>query len=227
MQIPTAPELYALSQHFRCDGPYECHWCMGRCGPDFHHGEPPPVPFLKGRSGAKRPANPWICKGCWLWNRQRITTTFLRGDWLDSQAPKKHSVWITEKEALTIRLKEDGEELVKLLLKPPLRFVLSLISEGENLLHLCPVNWHERVKAETPLLFNANNITHEYTIYELKEALKFGPEGKRPGVGVLMALLDLQPQPPEEEERKQGRPPALPSVNDTLKKIVTRKQTAP
>lgn len=205
----TATELYANSQGMICEGDVICHWCGAHCQRRYLHDDPPPIPFVRSRSSARFPSNPYICKGCWLFRRKRLTVWNLGGEFKDGQCPINHSWWITSCESLVI---DDNCRvgLYEYLLRPPLKFALSLIDgeKIENLLHFCPVNDHEKILGDTPLLFHLNNIQHAYTVYELTEALKHGTEGKEPGVRALIALLGpytLAREAPPEDGSSEGK----------------------
>lgn len=203
-----ASELYALSQNGICSGSNECHWCGGPCSSNFPHDDPPPIIGIKARSPCKRPANSYICNGCWLFKRKRITISYLGGGYKDGQCPSFYSWWITEKGAWAIT-NEDKEELYECLLDPPSKFVLALLDgKSENYLQLAEINNHQdKILGSTPLVFTINNITHYYNVYELTEALINGPDGKEPGVGALLRLLGPYNVNEQVEKKGRGRPP--------------------
>ncbi len=256
-----ASEIYAISQGSRCIGSDECHWCAAPCNQFLHADFRPQQERDVGKlldGTAKRPGNYYMCWGCWLWRRQRITVCFLGGrkrgivppkpgyaeGFMDIQAPCKHSWYIAEDGAWALS-PWDSTALYEKLLKPPFRFVLSLLSNGpamsgvlchpgvDNLLQLAECNDVESVRGDTPLAFTLNNVRHEYTTYELGEALKNGSgEGCLPGVQALIRTLGLRVKPhidleipPDEppvitEVRKRGRP-AYKEPATSPKKIVT------
>lgn len=217
-----ASELFAISQSTSCKGDQECHWCSAPCNRgQLHDDDPPMIGIKRNAQMARRPGNPWICNGCRLWRRPRVTINFLNGSFLDGQTARRHSWWITEEGAQAINpewtKKEDWSVTYQMLwtkiLKPPLRFCLALLdgpSPIENHLQLCVANDLPVVKASTLLSFTVNGVVFRYSIYELKEALRRGQSGKEPGVGELIRLLgscDLHPRiKPEDEERKPGPP---------------------
>lgn len=219
MEIPPRPvlasDLFAWSQGSRNTGPDECHWCTAPCARLLLHDDDPPIPFVKGshlRRFAKRPANGYTCLGCWLFRKKRTTVQYLNGKLRDSSAPMEYSWWITEKGAWAIG-KEDGPALYALLLKPPLRFSLSLVTEDtQNHLQLQTVcNAVSGIQAEQQLPFTLNGAPLTYTIYELEEALRGRQQGVAPGVRALTNFLgpcvplpvSLQTIP---DNRGRGRP---------------------
>lgn len=202
-----ASELFAMSQGGSCQGTEECHWCGAPCERLFTHSDPYPIPFVRTKSPAKRPGNPYICTGCWLYLRGRVTVSFLGGGFKDGQCAANHSWWITETEAYAIR-KEGAETLYEQLFHPPLRFVLALVSSGTiNHIQHAVLNDHSEIRADTTLTFTYDHSPHHFTIYELKEALKTsGMSGKPAGVRKLIELFgpyDINEQP---EKRGRGRP---------------------
>lgn len=225
----TASDLYALSQGTSNIGPEECHWCASNCKRIWFHDDAPPVPFIRSKSMAMRTNNPYICTGCWLFRRKRITVTELGGKWKDGQQPICHSWWITDKGAWVVNPK-DPESIYPLLLKPPNRFVLAILDGvAANHLQLMQVNDIAEIRAETPLRFTVNNIPHTYTVYELQEALEgagegkqIGDGGKQPGVGALIRLLGKRKSLVSElmptENRGRGRPAVR---QNTPKRTVT------
>lgn len=223
-----ASELYAKSQLASCSGPYECHWCGGPCNADWIHDDPPPVPFLKSRSGAKRPANPWICVGCYLFRRQRITVHHLRGSkheskrFLDRQCPMDHSWFVVEQAAWSLD-KGSVEPLYERLLKPPRKFFLSLLSNDHSrtFLHLSITNDLMEIQADTVLYFTLDNIPHSYTVYELERALRGNVEGCQPGVHALLRILgphELPPLPEPVSKKERGRPAPHP-ITEQMKPV--------
>ena len=213
----TATELYAASQSTCCEGKYECHWCAAPCSNAFAHDDPPPIPFKRScPSPSRRPNNPWICKGCWLFRRKSVTVNYLDGTSLDKQCPLNHSWLITPKGAWAISKKQ----LFSFLIKPDCCFALSLLkNEPLNLLSLVQVNNHSIIQATTPLLFSLDNIQLTYTIYELVETSnRETPGGHEPGVRLLIDFLG--PMPREPEMKKRGRP-TLKGDFDKLVRTIT------
>lgn len=205
-----ASELFAKSQGTVCSGPWRCYWCGSGCSEDWLHDDGPPVPFLKRNGLARCPSEPWICVGCFLWRRPRVTVPFLTIDndppFKDRQCAVNHSWFVTEDAALAI---QNPAALYQKLLAPPKRFFLSLLSDKEqkNHLQLCEVNDFPEVRADTPIAFTLDNIKHTYTVYELEEALRSEPTGKEPGVQAIMRTLGPYTLPPRPQpEKKRGRP---------------------
>lgn len=105
---------------------------------------------------------------------------------------------------------EDYSKVYEFLLKPPIRFFLSLHSTGgpRNELHCTLLNDQPIIRADTELYFTLDNVPQSYTIYELETALKQGGVGRHPGVQTLIRYLGPGPQlngPPTKQDR--GRPP--------------------
>lgn len=227
--MTQASELYAMTQGAVLCGPDECHWCGSPCQRLLAHDESPPLPGVRRTGGARRPGNTFVCLGCWLWRRKRITIRFLRGlkgDYKDGQCPLWHSWLVTDAGAWALR-PEDRPRLWEVLLKPPLRFVLGLLDEvGEtSCIHLMKVNDVQEVKADTPLTFTVNNVPYVYTVYELEEAILQGPEGREPGAQALLRLLGGPPEDlrskDEPEKRGPGRPlkSETPNVLDSIRTV--------
>ncbi|MDE2095657.1 MAG: hypothetical protein KGL39_00240 [Patescibacteria group bacterium] len=228
MSDPThsllASEIFALAHESKCQGFSECHWCGAPCGSLWAHDDPPGIVGVKPLARmARRPGNPWICKGCWLWRRQRVTVNYLGGDFKDGQTAGHHSWWIEEKGAWALR-KESYPKLYEKLLAPPRHFVLSLLVTDPvvsgaiglapaltNHLQHCVANNVDSLFPDTPLFFTVNGIQHQYTVYELEDGLRNGSEGKEPGIGALIRVLGTYPLPPkpgqDNEPRGRGRPP--------------------
>lgn len=215
----TASELYALSQGARCKGPAKCHWCGSPCERVWMHDDLPPLIGLKRREFARVPGEPYVCVGCWLWRRKRISVTGVGGQIRDGQAPAKHS-WLVQKDKAEAVLDTDRVELYEHLLNPPLTFSLSLIDNGEdNRLQLQILNDNPEVRADTELKFTFNNIEHSYTPYELKQGLAHGPEGREPGVQTLIRFLGPPRENHEPAPRKRGRPKEN-AVPDEIRKVI-------
>ncbi len=211
--LVTASQLYAITQNTVCEGDQECHWCFGPCTREIIHDDSPPVPFLKSHSGAKRPGNPWMCRGCSLWRRRRSTCFYLSGGLKDGQIGPNHSWWLTPEGIWSITSPEDKAILWRILLNPPRQFVLAL-TDGKvpNHLHFAILNSHVEVIASTPLAFSLNNIALTFSPYELEQAVLIGADGKEPGTRLLMDWLGKPPEgliaepPPKEQTRERGRP---------------------
>lgn len=229
-EFATAGMLYAKSQNSGCAGQWKCHWCGAPCLDLYVHDDAPEIPGAKRNPNrARHPANPYVCQGCWLWRRQRISIHYHNEDRhvLDRQTPKWHSWFITPRLARAVH-PADHALLFSLIQTPPTCFALLFLSKPRtnenatnpiivNHLHLAAVNEHERIEAGTALTYTLDNVPHAYTVYEFEEALKHGPEGKEPGVRVLFELLGLKAT---EEKRGRGRPPALLEAEQALGKVV-------
>lgn len=200
-------DLYALSQGCKNEGIHMCHWCGGRCKSTWIHDDPPLVPFTRTKSSAKVPSSLYVCIGCWLFRRKLTTVTFLNGTIKDRQTASAHSLYITETECCAIGKPEppsvlsprpgsfpaskasDYQLLYERLLNPPLRFALAFTDPMPNQLQLIAANDCSTVDKNTPLTFTLNNQPQTYTVYELEEGIKKGPEGKMPGVQTLLRIL--------------------------------------
>lgn len=193
MSSLTASEVFARSQGTQCSGPCECHYCAAPCKRVWVHDEPQ-GPFVRSLTNALRPANPYVCTGCWLFRRRRTTVWFLDGMYKDGQAGQDHSWWMTAEKSVVLR---EGRcpDLKTLLLNPPGTFVLGLKPEGgrPNLLHLMKANHGQgEVRADREFSFTVDQTVLTYTIYELEQGLKRGPEGLSPGVGALLRFMGPQ-----------------------------------
>lgn len=214
-------ELFAASQGSRCEGDRECHYCSAPCDAYWVHDEPPQIPFVRTTRTAKRPGSPWMCVGCWLWRRTRVTVPFLSGGLADVQSIRKHSWIVTAEAASAVALKPDFPALLKVLLSPPRRFFLSLTDgTADNLLQLCVLNdFAGDVRADQEVQFTFNNVLYSYTPYDLRAALEAKTAGRSPGVAALLKKLGPQSagdardllapvtSPPEPPKNKRGRPP--------------------
>lgn len=239
----TAAMLYAISQGEECAGNWFCHWCGSPCDDKIIHDDPPPIPFLRSTSTAKRPAEPYICRGCWLWRRSRVSINFLAGrhkiiekdqeSWRagfrDGQSAKDHSWLITDKVALAIESEQDKEEIWRFLIGPTKKFVLMLKERGkiENLLQLAIANDLGGILAETPLHFTFNNIPHQFSLYEIIESLKNRNSQSGPGVAALWRFLGAPPEDVRKkypvrkvEQRGRGRPVADETKLDATQEVI-------
>lgn len=214
-----ATELWAKANGEECWGDQSCHWCSAPCQPGCPHDDLPPVPFVRSRSNALRPGNPWICVGCQTFRRKRQSVRFLDGNcWRDGQCPLNHSWFLTEKEARSIRIPFDGFPLYKRLLSPPKAFVLALIDKEENRPHQWAVNQKDEWQAGDEIKFTLNNVVFSYTPYELELALT-KRKARTPGVDILIDKFGPYPpleKKPEEPENKLGTP----KVGGGPKKVV-------
>lgn len=196
----SASELFALSQGKPCTGPERCHWCYAPCGRTWVHDDPPPVPFVKSLQGAKNPSGLFVCQGCWMYRRKRLTVYKLDGSFKDGQSPRQHS-WLITADSARVLAAKDAREVYDLLASPPGPFVLALATGAvENQLHLASVAVPD--KANTFLPFTVDNVPHKYSPYELEQAAVSGVDGKEPGVRALIAFFG----PPPRRERKQLQP---------------------
>ena len=204
-----ASELFALASGVRCAGPDACHWCAAPCERLVPHDDPPPMIGVR-RQACKRPGNAYVCLGCQRYRRSRVTVNFLGGGQQDRQKSEDHSWLFYRNSAYAVRPGCE-EALYDVLLTPPLRFVLALRTKGANLLQLMVANDLVVIEADTPLAFTVDGAPGYYTVYELEEAARTGPEGKEPGVQTLFRLLGppptnlLKPRPLQ-EKRGKGRP---------------------
>jgi len=236
-------DLYALSQGTKNDGQEQCHWCGGKCKKTWTHDDPPPVPFTRTKTTAKCPSSMWVCVGCWLFRRPLTTMTYLGGGLKDRQAAKNHSLFITESSCNSVwrdtaeirnaillqeRKHQDSCILYDKLLNPPLRFALALLDgANENRLQLIQANDNLTVDKDTRLVFTLNNQPQWYTVYELEEGIKTGPDGKEPGVQTLLRLLGtyepIYPLSGVNIKRMVGRPSTKENAHDgrQVKKMVT------
>lgn len=213
MTAMSAASLYAISQGTKTQGKEECHWCSSPCSQLWMHDDPPPIPFLRTRSTAKRPNANWICVGCWMWRRGSITAKFLdglpskitQGTLKDRQQAKYHSWWITEVGAWalkpTVNPPPPFNPIWELLLKPPPRFVLAVLDgQDENRIQLARCNdYGHGLKADDPLEFTVNATAFAFTLFELGEYVK-GSDVLSPGLNELVRLFG---PPPRQAKAKQ------------------------
>lgn len=228
-----ASELFSISQGSANtgNGRWQCHWCGSKeCLNEFTHDDVAPVPFIRSKSTAKCPVEPYICYGCWLWRRGKVTINLLAGGFKDGQLTKNHSWWITEEGAWALVSKLDYDEVWKLLIKPPKKFVLALRRSKDKidtLIQLALANDPGGIVGETVLYFTLNNIPHSFTVYELTESVKLGKESYGPGVRALWDFLGEPPEevrkkipPPKDEPRKQGERQHKDNPKKTVKKVI-------
>lgn len=219
-------QFFAQTLGKTCAGKHECRWCAAPCTDQYHQYMWPEI--IVPRSGAnqpapikeccKRPANHYVCQGCYLYRRQRVTLAYLDGQQLDRQAARHHS-WLITRYGLTIIRPELDLNLKNFLLKPPHEFALSLIDKVPNQIQLAVLNQFKEIKAETPIQFTMNGTLMSYSVYELQEALKSGDQGKEPGVRLLLKWIGGKEPKKEEEPRGRGRPPV--DDSKSIKRIVT------
>lgn len=186
-----ASTLFAYSQGAICEGRHECHWCAGPCDDRWVHDDLPPVPFTKTKSSARRPANPYICAGCWLYRRKRVTVHTLSGRMIDRQCLMNYSWFMTDDDVFVLVDPTDLKALYAHILNPPKSFALSFITspKTDNQIQWVVYNELDKLQADTPIHFSIDNVLSCYTIYELEEGLKHGAKGKIPGVRLLIETL--------------------------------------
>lgn len=218
--LRPASGVYAKVMGQECKGEQQCHYCAGPCGRGVLHDDAPVVPFVKSKSGALRPNEPWICEACDLWRRQRVTVNHLSGGFKDRQRVRSLSWLVTPQGAWAVT-EQCGEDLFDTLLTPPEVFFLSLLDPAagavDNHLHLCVVHEHkDGVKADAEIPFTLNNRVCTYSVYELEEGLAYGDEGRMPGVRTLIRLFgrpakyhkkpSVPPDTKDPDKPKGGRP---------------------
>lgn len=209
-----ASELFARIHSTECRGRYLCHYCGAPCDNLWPHGEPPPVPFVRAVPTAKRPGDPWMCKGCWLYRRTSVTAVYLDGGMKDRQCLLDHSWLLTAADARTLRgpdaaadlRRAQTEAIFDFLRKPPLLFCLSLVEGGaKNLIQTAIVNDLAKIDAGTELKFTLNGVPHAYTVHELEVAIdERETAGREPGVRELLRVLGRPLREPR--IRDKGRP---------------------
>lgn len=217
-KVPNAAAFLARLNGETCEGPEECHWCTSPCDRKNPHDDPYPIPFVKTLSSAKRPGNSYVCKGCMIYRRPKVTINYLNGGFKDGRCLLHQSWWMDES-GIYVLGKDDYQALYQKLLNPPHQFVLSLIEEQfkvKNNIEDSVVNFNQPVAANTKLWYTLNNVRFSFEVYELGEAVKYGVEGKMAGVRELVRYLG--PMEYETEERKRGRPP---KKDDSPRRIVT------
>lgn len=203
-----ASELWAAAHGVRCTGPDQCHWCSAPCERAVPHDDPPPMIGVR-RTPCLRPANGYVCVGCQLFRRKRLTVNFLGGGFRDGRTPQDHSWLVTQSDVLGVDGRS-GRALYEVLLSPPPRFLLSLLDDPPlgpqtpNLLQLMVCNDFAKIEADTPLVFTVNGVRHYYTVYELEESM-YG-EAAGPGVRALDRLFPLPRRVRAEPKRERGRP---------------------
>jgi len=207
-------ELFAIAHGKKCKGSFECHWCASPCEHKWPHNDLI-IPFVRSSSFAQRPANSFICEGCYLYQRPSITVISLSGKYKDRSSLTNNSWLLTSENVRIITSEdEDTQALYKILLNPPHVFALSLAStfnDKKTHLHCAHVNELSAVKADTAIKYTLDNKVQSYTVYELEEALKHGSEGKMPGVRLLVDMLGpyegiQSNEMIEEVKRGKGRP---------------------
>lgn len=230
----TAAMLYALSQGRECKGKWFCHWCGSPCDNSQIHDDPPPIPFARSYSTAKRPAEPYICIGCWLWRQKSMTISYIGGGIQDGQCPKDHSWLITDKVALALRSgkekEKDFEELWRFLIAPAKRFTIMLRDPKDkidSLIQLAIANNPGGILADTKLHYTLNGIPHFYSVYELIESLKNRNGHSSPGITALWNFLGNPPEDVRQlyparrvENKGRGRPPVDEDKLEAIQTVV-------
>lgn len=219
-----ASELYARSQGEICQGNQPCHWCGAPCERLWTHDDPPPIIGVKSTIHARHPSSPYICRGCFLFKRPRLTVWFLGGGFKDGKCPRHFGWLITPKGSWAID-SENPSPVYEFLLKPEPVFSLSFLSEPgiTNRLQLTRVNELGEIKADTTIHYTINNIPHHYTIYELESAIRQGAEGREPGVQALLRLLgDYSLPEASKEPRGKGRPSREEKEAHSLRRTISR-----
>lgn len=227
--MPTASEIFALANSSACKGAEKCYYCAAPCDMRVRHEEAPPLVGFRPKDALVRcPASAWMCVGCALWRRKRVTALFMGGGLRDGQSPRAHSWLVTPGAALAIQ-PHSVRELYRTLLNPPCVFFLTLL-EGANppavMPHMIPTNENAVVEPQTQLRFTVNGIVLTYSVYDLRQAVR-EDWAADPGVTALVRLFgrppkELVPEPEhgevkrEEPEvvRKVGRPPVPPRQPD-------------
>jgi hypothetical protein len=209
----TSPELFALSQGRRCEGPHRCHWCGSPCERG-DAADDPVYPFVRRAVYAMHPSEPWQCVGCGLYKRRSVTALFLDGSFKDRQCPEDHS-WLVTRDgahALDLESRETLDLLRDFLTRPPHEFLLSLRAGPlKNYIHMAHVNVVAEIKADTPLTYTVDGTRFSYTIHQLEKALRNPDEcsGLDGGSSELLRRFGPLPSEPKREEprRGRGRPP--------------------
>lgn len=230
-----ASDLWALSHGAVNKGPDRCHWCGSKCDRVWRHDGPPMLAFVRTSPLTKAPSNHFICSGCYLFRRKRVTISFLGGGFKDGKCAIKWGWLVTDNYARVVRPQDPGDcqALWHLLLKPPLRWALALLTEGDNHLQLWPSNDLVEITASTPLNFCLNNVVHNYTVYELEQGLAHNNGVNNPGIAALTRTLlpyrappkiiasiakQQQPESPKKAGKGgRGRPPTNQSVSGLLR----------
>lgn len=221
----TPSQLFLKAHNNRAvlEGEDRCHWCATPCKRLLPHDDVIQIPFTRTNTTAKCPSNSYICMGCWMYRRKRVTVRYLSGGFQDGQSATDHSWWLTDTDAFAIR-PDDYHTLYAHLLKPPIRFSLMLKTNGHNNLLQCGVaNENAIINASTRLFYTVNGTPFAYTPSELEQGLRGGPEGKEAGVAELMRILGPYSFPVEEEVvRGKGRPPKGEEDLGKVRKVIAK-----
>ncbi len=193
-----ASELYALSQNDICKGMFQCHWCLAPCSPQYKHDDVRFLPFVKSAQLPKNPAGHYCCAGCWRWRMAPVTVNFPGGGYLDRQNRSGHSWFFNRQYAIALQ-PNCRDWLCERLLSPTEAFVLSITTNGErmpNFIHLMLCNnVINEATAETEFEFTIDLARFTYSVYELEEGLKHGPNGKSAGVRELLRTFEQKKTP--------------------------------
>lgn len=214
-------EFYAEVLGKKCKGQFRCRWCGSPCSDAHNQFMWPEAAAIK--EFCKCPSNHYVCMGCFLYRRQRITLNFMDGTYKDRQAARNHSWIITEKGIVAFN--SPSPDLLEFVLQPPVKFAMSIIDKIPNQIQLAAMNDFPEIKANTPLVFTMNGEKIEYTVYELKEAIDHGEQGKEPGVRLLLSLVgELPKKVVNMEKRERGRPVNVEDETTQVKRLVSSKK---
>lgn len=223
MPTLTASQIYALSQGSKCEGDRPCHYCGGPCGRDIPHGEA--IRLFTGRpvGGVRRnPSSPYMCVGCWLWRKKKVSVPWLSGGVKDGGTPARFD-WVVGPAGAWGISPACRSALYRRLLSPEGPFFL-MLWEGDgppdHVIQCCPGN-DGPYENTTEIGFALNNHALTYSVHELEQAARLGPQGRDPGVRALLRVLGDVPaeltahlKPPERPEdtdpKGRGRPPKFP-----------------
>lgn len=233
--IRTAPDLFALAMGVPNRGDHACYWCGSAAEKDSRHKYPAPMIGQPPLQHVKFPRSPFICRGCARFRKPSVTIFDLAGGFKDGQQYENHSLWMTRMGCAMVAPTQ-RRMVYDLLLNPPLTFALSLLTgatKEKTRLQGLFVNDHAEIKADTPLYFSIDNMRVGYTVYDLQNALKLGAEGLEPGIRMLVdhcgplhdTSFEPTDEPPPEEKRGRGRPPAKPE--DDPRRVVRGGQQDP
>lgn len=217
-----ASALYAHTQGSFNSGMWRCHFCGACCSELYEHDDPRREVGQKRLVFAMFPANPWMCRGCWLWRRTRLELTFLDGSRQTKQCPRNHSWFLSSGQAFAIT-PHCYPTLYDKLINPPRCFSLSLLegSGSINHLQLTLTNNLPCVLANTPLRYTINGVPHTYTVYELEEGARNDEAGIEPGSRELLRYLGIERQKLNQpEKRKKGKQPDYVHDNRRVREVV-------
>lgn len=215
-QINSVPDLIAVAHGRRNEGRFKCHWCGSPCGEQWRHDGPPALPFVKATEPTRCPGEHFICQGCFLYRRERVTAIYLEGGYKDRQCLKNHSWYATPGGVWALRF-TSNKALFDVVMAPPKLFSLSLRTDDKlvNYLQAAVLNTVASPKADTPFHFTCNNVKHTYTVYELECAARTGEEkGLSAGTQLLWHYL-AQPRIEVKDEKRDG--PGRPTSDEAQK----------